>query len=116
MTGTSGTDNGKTIAIISYITLIGWIIALVMHGNNKTQLGAFHLRQTLGIMLTGIAISILRVVLMFVPFLGGLAGTVLSLTVLAMWIFGLVTAVQGEKKPIPVVGEMFQKAFANFAR
>ena len=32
-------EDGKTIAIISYITLIGWIIALVMHQSNKTSLG-----------------------------------------------------------------------------
>ena len=53
------TDNGKTIAIIAYITLIGWIIALVMHNNNKTALGAYHIRQMLGIMLLGLALSLL---------------------------------------------------------
>ena len=54
----TATDNGKTIAIISYITLIGWIIALIMHNNNKTELGAYHIRQMLGIMLLGSLLSI----------------------------------------------------------
>jgi len=116
MTTTSNADNGKTVAIISYITLIGWIVALVMHGNNKTSLGAFHLRQSLGIMLAGIAVTLVRVVFMFIPFIGGIIGTILSLTILVMWILGLVAAAQGEQKPIPVIGDFFQKTFANFAR
>ncbi|HET7537816.1 MAG TPA: hypothetical protein VFJ90_15260, partial [Candidatus Didemnitutus sp.] len=47
----------KTVAILSYITLIGFIIALVMHGSNKTKLGAYHLRQTLGFVISGFAIG-----------------------------------------------------------
>ena len=43
-------DDGKTVAIIAYITLIGWIIALVMNNGNKTVLGSYHIRQSLGIM------------------------------------------------------------------
>ncbi len=46
-------DNGKTVAIIAYITLIGWIIALVMNNGNKTALGSYHVRQSLGIMCVG---------------------------------------------------------------
>ena len=48
------TDNGKTVAIIAYITLIGWIIALIMNNGNKTALGSFHVRQSLGIMCIGV--------------------------------------------------------------
>ncbi len=50
----NATNDDKTVAIISYITLFGWIIATVLHNNNKTELGAFHIRQTLGLYLTGI--------------------------------------------------------------
>ena len=110
------TDNGKTIAILSYITLIGWIIALVMHGSNKTSLGAYHLRQTLGIMILGIAISIIRIPLIFIPFLGWAIGLCLSLGLLALWIMGLISAVNAEEKPVPLVGDLFQKWFAGFAK
>ena len=34
-------DDGKNIAIIAYLTLIGFIIALIQHNNNKTRLGAY---------------------------------------------------------------------------
>ncbi len=109
-------DNGKTTAILSYITLIGWIIALVMHGNNKTPLGAFHLRQSLGIMILAIAVTLIRIPLIFIPFLGWAIGLCLSLGLLTVWILGLVSAVNAEEKPIPLIGELFQKWFADFAK
>ncbi|MDB5141782.1 MAG: hypothetical protein JWQ66_495, partial [Mucilaginibacter sp.] len=41
-------DNGKTAGIISYLTIIGWLIAFfAMHKDNKTDLGSYQLRQTL---------------------------------------------------------------------
>lgn len=97
---TSATED-KTVAILSYITLFGFIAAIIIHSNKKTQLGAFHLRQMLGLFLTGI--------LMIIPFLNILVGICL----LVFWIMGLISAVKGEMKPIPLVGAMYQKWFGN---
>jgi|TARA_R100000479_G_scaffold70100_3_gene33883 uncharacterized membrane protein len=102
------TDNGKTIAIIAYITLIGWIIALVMHNNNKTALGAYHIRQMLGIMLLGLALSLLGSLLDIY-----ILSVILNIGVLVLWILGLIAAIQGEKKPVPLLGEQFQQWFAG---
>jgi hypothetical protein len=42
------TDNGKTVGIVSYLTIIGWLIAYFgMHQSNKTSFGSYQLRQTL---------------------------------------------------------------------
>ncbi|WP_339703517.1 hypothetical protein [uncultured Marixanthomonas sp.] len=102
------TDNGKTIAIIAYITLIGWIIALVMHNNNKTALGAYHIRQMLGIMLLGLALSLLGSLLDIY-----ILSVILNIGVLVLWVLGLIAAIQGEKKPVPLLGEQFQQWFAG---
>ena len=103
-------EDGKTIAIISYITLIGWIIALVMHQSNKTSLGAFHIRQMLGLMLFSLAISIVGQVT-------GLALVlwVLNLVLLVLWVLGLVGAIQGEEKEVPLVGSLFHDWFKGVA-
>ena len=50
-------DNAKLVAILSYITLIGWIVALILNQQKKTPLGSFHVRQALMIMLTSIVLS-----------------------------------------------------------
>jgi uncharacterized membrane protein len=99
-------DDGKTIAIISYITLIGWIIALVMHNNDKTDLGAFHIRQSLGIICVAIALSIINAVIGIPIF-----GWIIQLAIIAFWILGFIGAIQGEKKPVPLLGEQFQEWF-----
>jgi len=109
-------DQGKTIAIVSYITLIGWIVALVMHGNNKTSLGGYHLRQALGLMLFAISTIIIRIPLMFIPFLGWGLNLGISIFILVLWILGLVAAANGEEKPLPLFGELFQKWFAAIGK
>lgn len=102
----TSTDNGKTVAIIAYITLIGWIIALVMNNGNKTALGTFHVRQALGIMCVGVALAIIAGVIGL-----GMFSWIINLAILILWILGLVSAVQGEMKPVPVLGEKFQEWF-----
>lgn len=103
-------DNAKTIAIVSYITFIGWLIAFIMHSNdqNKSSLAGFHLRQALGIFLTGVASWIVIIIMMFIPFLGWLINLALALGLIAIWIMGLIAAVNGEEKPVPVVGNFYQ--------
>ena len=32
---------------------------------------------------------------------------------LVLWVMGLIAAINGERKPMPVVGEMYQKWFGN---
>jgi uncharacterized membrane protein len=108
-------DNGKTVAIVSYLFLIGWVIALILHFNNRTRLGAFHLRQSLGIALLGIAVSFSRYILHFIPFLGGTVILVLNIGLVVFWVMGLVTAIQGQEKPLPIVGDFFQKTFTGIA-
>ncbi|MGO3182029.1 MAG: DUF4870 domain-containing protein [Aequorivita sp.] len=100
------TDNGKTVGIIAYITLIGWIIALVMNNGNKTALGTFHVRQALGIMCVGVVLAIISGIIGL-----GMISWIINLAILVLWILGLVSAVQGEMKPVPVVGEKFQEWF-----
>lgn len=103
----SGED--KTVAIVAYLTLIGFIVAIVIHSNKKTRLGAYHLRQCLGFVIAGFAIGIIGIV----PILGWIAAPIIALGLLVFWIMGLVSAINGQMKPVPLVGEMFQKWFGT---
>lgn len=99
----------RTVAILSYITIIGFIVALVIHSNKKTKLGAYHLRQMLGLILIALAGSVLGVI----PLLGWLAIIVIWIGLLVFWVIGLLAAVNGQFKPVPLVGEHFQKWFGT---
>lgn len=107
---TQSSDDGKTVGIIAYITLIGWIIALVMHNSNKTDFGAFHIRQMLGIIILGFILWVINWIL--AAALGtAILGWIIQLAIFVLWLIGFIGAIQGEKKPVPVVGEQFQQWF-----
>lgn len=103
----------KTVAILSYLTLIGFIVAVVLHGNKKTRLGTYHLRQSLGLLITAVAVWVLNIVLAFVPIIGWLTIMVLWLGLFFLWLMGLISAANGQKKPVPVLGEHYAKWFGS---
>ncbi|TAL04455.1 MAG: DUF4870 domain-containing protein [Verrucomicrobia bacterium] len=103
----------KTVAILSYITLIGFIAAIVIHSNKKTKLGAFHLRQVLGFFITGIVVGVGGVVLALIPILGILMLLAIWLGMFVFWILGLIAAINGQMKPMPVVGQLYQNWFGT---
>ena len=109
-----GGMDGKTIAIISYITLIGLIVAFVMNQNKKDDLASYHIRQMIGLALLGIAIGIATSIIGFISStLGTMIWYVLFIGLVILWILGLVKALNGEKAPVPIVGEHFQNWFKN---
>ena len=108
--------DGKTIAIISYLTIVGWVIAYVMNSNNKSQIAIYHIRQSLFIMLAGIVFYIVQMMLLFIPYLGWLIAMLsipVGLVLLVLWIMGLIYAINGEEKPIPIVGEKAQQLLSS---
>lgn len=94
-------SDGKNVAIIAHITLIGWIIALIMNNSNKTELGSFYIRQMLGIML----ISLLS----WIPVIGWIVG----LLCIILWVMSLIGSLTGEKKPSFLLGDQFQDWFKS---
>ena len=107
----------RTVAILAYITLIGFIIAIVIHSSKKTALGAYHLRQCLGLFVAavtfGFAVMALAIIPVFGALIGFLALPVGGIAFIALWIMGLIAAANGQQKPIPVFGESFQKWFGH---
>lgn len=111
----------RTAAILSYITILGFIVAIVIHSGQKTAIGAFHLRQVLGMIIIGIAVSaaaaVSAVMMAVIPVIGPLFAMAiwgcLWLGGLALWLIGLIAAIQGRQTPVPLIGPAIQKWFAN---
>ena len=116
--GTS--NNGKTAGIISYFTIVGWLIAyFAFHQNNKTSLGSYQLRQTL---LFHIVLMVVRYVLGLILVNSIVAGdlttpayllNIVDIVFLVIWIIGLIGAINGQEKPIPLIGPPAQKLFSG---
>ena len=95
-------SDGKNVAIVAHLTIIGWIIALVMNNDKNNDFAAFYIRQMLGIMIIAVLIT-------WIPFFGWLAAIILFV----FWIMSLISAIGGEKKEIPVLGSYFQDWFKS---
>lgn len=101
-------EEGKKIAIISYLTIIGSVIAIFMNNEKPDSFASFHIRQALGIFITWFALGY---------FVGGFDNWGVSAGfytfIFILWLYGFVSAVQEEAKPIPFLGEFYQKLFKN---
>ncbi len=96
--------------------IIGFVIAIVLHSSKKTALGAFHLRQVLGLFITGLVIWIPCLIISFIPFVNFLMILIwpaVGISLFVFWIMGLIAAINGQQKHMPVVGEYYQKWFAG---
>ncbi len=101
--------DGKTIAIISYLTIIGLLVAFIMNINKQNSFASFHIRQSVGIFLLAFLINILfKFSNSF-----GMIGGILSIGLFVLWIFGIAGAIQGQEKRIPLLGDQFQEWFKN---
>lgn|SRR5690606_1277287 len=100
-------EEGKTTAIIAYLTLIGLVVALVLNTEKKNSFAAFHVKQSLGLMLTGLAVSFIS----WIPFIGWLIGLVAMIVLIYMWIMGLLNALNGREKPMPILGNKYMEWF-----
>ena len=104
------TKEGKTIAIISYITILGIVIAFVMNNDKKNSFASFHIRQSIGIYLLFFLINLLT---RYGTMGFGWLDNLLYFIVFAFLVIGLVGAIQEEEKKIPFLGDQFQEWFKN---
>lgn len=102
-------SEGKNIAIIAYITLIGLIVAFVMNSEKKNTFAQYHIRQVLGLAITGFSIGIIGLI----PFIGWIISILASIIIIIMWIMGLMNAINEKEQPVPIMGTYFEKWFQN---
>lgn len=99
---------GKTAAVLGYITFVGLIIGYFMNSESKNEFAAFHLRQSLGLTLSYflimIPLSILDIPMASIGFL---------ILFFALWLYGIISAFQGKRQLVPIVGAIYQKFFGG---
>ncbi|MDP2161567.1 MAG: hypothetical protein Q8K02_13870 [Flavobacterium sp.] len=101
-------ENEKQTAIIAYLTLIGTVIAIFMNSENKSSFASFHIRQALGIFLTFFALGY--------PigyFDSWMVSSAFYIFFFILWIYGFISALNGEQKVVPLVGGFYQQLFKS---
>lgn len=87
--------DSKATGIVAYFTWVGFLIAFCIGDREGAK---FHLNQALVICL----LSLIAPVLLFIPILAKIWGVLM----LVCSIIGIITAANGEEKPIPIIGEI----------
>ena len=100
-------EEAKKIAVISYITIIGLVIAFVMNNEKKSDFANYHIRQSIGLCLTGLAMGAIGII----PILGWIINIIGFFVLLYMWIVGLINAINEKEKPVPFLGNKYEKWF-----
>ncbi|WP_242205014.1 hypothetical protein [Aestuariivivens insulae] len=103
-------NEGKTMAIVSHITFVGLIIAIIMNADKKNTYTAFYNRQMLGL------IIMLFIAQITDKYINGTLGYILWLISAISWLYSFISIIQNKVKPLPYVGEKFQQWFANIGR
>ncbi|SEA31287.1 DUF4870 domain-containing protein [Bizionia paragorgiae] len=104
-------EQGKTMAIISYLTIIGSVIALILNNDKKNEFAAFHIRQGLGLCSTYLILGY---------FIGQFDSWLISI---GFWIgfgilffYGVIMAATGKTQEIPLIGRFYQNFFKNLGK
>ena len=103
-------EEGKTAAITSYILIIGVFIAMSMNAENKSSFASFHIRQALGLSITFISLG-----LIISNFDNPMVSIAMWIFVSVLWSYGIFSAINGATKPVPLLGDFFQKWFKSIS-
>lgn len=98
--------DAKVTGIVSYISWVGWLVAFLAGDKEGAK---FHLNQSLVLMIGMTVLPIVSAVVGFIPVVGFivmLVAGLCSLVLLAFWIVGLVGAIKGEEKSVPIIGNI----------
>jgi len=109
-------DDGKTFAILSYvISLIGlpfFIVPLVMRNND---FALYHAKQCLMLWIAGAIGGAICSILSFLC-IGFLLIPVLLIGMLVLEVMGILNAVGGKVKPLPIIGKWGEEWFKGLRK
>ena len=97
-------DEDKIWGLIGYaLGLIGFIIVFLVKKENEYAM--VYAKQ--GLVLT--IVSIIGSVIGIIPILGLIISLCVSIAVLVLWIMGIIYSLSGQKKDVPLIGELASK-------
>ena len=92
--------DANIVGVIAYLTPLGFLIAIFLNWHSRTYLGAYHLRQMMGLLLFTVLLS-------FVPYVQWVAWLILFV----LSVFGVSNAARKQMKPVPILGQYFENWF-----
>lgn len=92
-------EAGKTMAIIAYFV---FFVPLIVEEAKKNKFAMYHTEQAIVLLILNLIVNIIGVVTCGF-------GYILFIAVIAYYIIGIINAVKGEAKPLPLIGQYGEK-------
>ncbi|AXY74287.1 hypothetical protein D3H65_10000 [Paraflavitalea soli] len=104
----------KRIAPLCYLTVFGFIVAVIMftERDEKKSVDSFHIRQALGLYLTGLLFMAIYSFLGSNLFYADLSSLVVLIPLFVLWLMGFKWAMEDKEKAFPIIGRSFQRLFS----
>lgn len=100
----------KVQSILSYLGVF-WLVAFFAGKDQRNDLSIYHLKQGLGLFIVAIVFNIAAgIVLTLLPSLTFIV-SVIGVVFFIYMILGIITAVNEVKKPLPIIGKLFEDKF-----
>ncbi|MBU2996150.1 DUF4870 domain-containing protein [Cellulophaga baltica] len=97
-------EEGKTMAIISYITVIGLIIAYFVNRDKNNEFINFHIKQSFRIIILAVIITVIANILVMITRLQFLSN--LNVIPFILMGIGAINANQLKVEKIPFIGDL----------
>lgn len=102
----SDAEKNKVMGIIAYFWIL-WLVPIL--AAKESPFARFHANQGLVLWIVSIAINIVSSILGIIPVVGiifSILAAIVSIACLVLAILGIISAVKGEMKPLPLIGEI----------
>ncbi len=101
-TSSASVGDDKLMALLCYLGILVLVPLLVKKDSEYVK---FHIQQGLVLLVTEIVWSVAWWILALIPVLGWVVGLAGWLVILYLWIVGIVNALSGVKKELPLIGQ-----------
>jgi uncharacterized membrane protein len=110
MTNSSPTPSSSKNTSMAALAYVIFFIPLLTDAKDDPFV-KYHVKQGLLLLILGIALSIVNSILLRIPFIGWIISFVLGVGMFALWLMGLMNALNGKQEPVPLVGQYAEEFF-----
>lgn len=111
MAGKAAAKKDKDTKLFAFLgvlfTVIGFIVVYATRKDDKYAM--YYGKQGLVLFIAWVIVSVVGWIIGWVPVIGWLIMALLWLGMVLLWIFGMISSLSGEMKPIPIIGEFADK-------
>jgi len=98
-------EKNTGMAIVAYII---FFIPLLTDAKNDPFV-KYHVKQGLVLFISWIVVGLVGILLIFIPYVGWMIARLLNVLLFVLMVLGIMSAVKGEQKPLPVIGQFAEK-------